>query len=216
MLLPFTLRPSLARRTEVYVAPPAASSLEDAPACRFRRCPGPGCRALDAMAEGQAAEAPKAEQAPTEAQPQDSKKSFGGPRKRLMWGRVFLGQVVDWKAILLRESSLNLCSVFVAGYWLSASQPATREDLCQWRAQAHVKLTIAGPEAHSQWDTAEPYTPPDTKKQAEPRDKHEAAPEDYVDPDTYPENRGQDGPKPHGFLANSKQNRFSNAAVMLR
>ncbi|OLP88278.1 hypothetical protein AK812_SmicGene30408 [Symbiodinium microadriaticum] len=97
MLLPFTLRPSLARRTEVYVAPPAASSLEDAPACRFRRCPGPGCRALDAMAEGQAAEAPKAEQAPTEAQPQDSKKSFGGPRKRLMWGRVFLGQVVDWK-----------------------------------------------------------------------------------------------------------------------
>eukprot|EP00439_Symbiodinium_sp_Y106_P037440 s4223_g4.t1 len=38
-----------------------------------------------------------------------------------------------------------------------------------------------------------PYTPPDTKKQAEPRDKHEAAPEDYVDPDTYPENRGQDG-----------------------
>ncbi|CAJ1348040.1 unnamed protein product [Effrenium voratum] len=37
------------------------------------------------------------------------------------------------------------------------------------------------------------YTPPKEDPPAEPRDKHETAAEDYVDPDTFPENRYPNG-----------------------
>ncbi|CAK9106789.1 unnamed protein product [Durusdinium trenchii] len=43
------------------------------------------------------------------------------------------------------------------------------------------------------------YTPPKTEKPPEPRSKYEVPPEDWVPPDTFPENRFPNGQlKPHG------------------